>query len=56
MPREPRARNVSRPAKLASSQRAKIAQILDMVQSAGPVSAEGGDRTAFLYNEQGLPR
>jgi hypothetical protein len=54
--REPKARYLSRPAKLAPSQRAKVARIMDMVRSAGPASAEGGDRTAFLYDDQGLPR
>lgn len=54
--REPKGRYLSRPAKLAASQRAKVARIMDMVRSAGPASAEGGDRTAFLYDDQGLPR
>ena len=54
--REPKGRRLSRSAKLASSQRAKVARIMDMVRSAGPASADGGDRTAFLYDDQGLPR
>lgn len=54
--REPRARYLARPAKLASSQRAKVTRILEMVRAAGPASAGGGDRTAFLYDDQGLPR
>jgi hypothetical protein len=54
--REPRARSAPQPVKLAPSQRAKVTRILDMVRSAGSMVAEGGDRTAFLYDERGLPR
>ena len=54
--REPKGRYLSRPARLASSQRAKVTRILEMVRAAGPARAEGGDRTAFLYDDQGLPR
>jgi len=54
--REPKGRYLSRPARLASSQRAKVTRILEMVRAAGPASVEGGDRTAFLYDDQGLPR
>jgi len=41
---------------LASSQRAKVTRILEMVRAAGPVTAEACDRTAPLYDEQGLQR
>jgi hypothetical protein len=44
-----------RPARLASSQHAKVARILEMVRAAGPASAEGADRTTSLYDDQGLP-
>jgi hypothetical protein len=54
--REPKGRRLSWPAKLGSSQRAKVARIMDMVRSAGPASGDGGDRAAFLYDDQGLPR
>jgi len=54
--REPKGRHRSPPARLASSQRAKVTRILEMVRAAGPASAEGGDRTAFRYDDQGLPR
>ena len=55
--REPNARRAPRPVKLVPAQRGKVAQILDMVRSAGPARArEGGDRTAFLYDDRGLPR
>jgi hypothetical protein len=54
--REPKGRHLSRPARLASSQRAKVTRILEMVRAAGPASVEGGDRTAFLYDDEGLPR
>jgi len=54
--REPIARRALRPGKLARAECAKVARILDMVRSAGPASAEGGDRTAFLYDDRGLPR
>jgi hypothetical protein len=54
--REPAARPLSQPAKLASSQRAKVMRVLEMVRAAGPVTAEVGDRTVDLYDDQGLPR
>jgi len=54
--REPAGRPVARPAKLASSQRAKVTRILEMVRAADPASADAGDRTTFLYDEHGLPR
>lgn len=54
--REPRARKLSRPANLPPSQRAKVARILEMVRAAGPAGEDVGDRTAFLYDDQGLPR
>jgi len=53
--REPRDRRLSRPVNLAPSQRAKVARILELVRAAGPASAEGADRSAFLYDDQGLP-
>lgn len=54
--RQPRSRHLSRPAKRAASRRAKVARILDMVRDAGPAVADAGDRTAPLYDDQGLPR
>jgi hypothetical protein len=54
--RELKGRRLSRPVKLARSKRAKVARIMDMVRSAGPASGDGGDRTAVLYDDQGLPR
>lgn len=54
--REPSARRAPRPAKLVPGQRGKVARILEMVRAAGPAGGEGGDRTAFLYDDQGLPR
>jgi hypothetical protein len=54
--REPAARSLARPAKLAPSQRAKVSRILEMVRAAGPTTAEAGDRTADLYDDDGLPR
>ncbi len=54
--REPIARRALRPAKLVPAQRGKVARILEMVRSAGPTGGEVEDRTAFLYDDQGLPR
>jgi hypothetical protein len=34
---------------------ARIARILEMVRAAEPAGGGGGDRTAFLYDDQGLP-
>jgi hypothetical protein len=34
---------------------AKIARILEMVRAAGPAGGAHEDRTAFLYDDQGLP-
>ncbi len=53
--REPMRRTVARPAKLGLAQRAKVARILKLVRSAGLASGESGDRTDFLYDDQGLP-
>jgi hypothetical protein len=53
--REPNARRALRPAKLRLAQSAKVARILELVRAAGPAGGEGGDRTAFLYDDQGLP-
>jgi len=54
--REPNGRYLARPAKLRSSQRAKVTRILELVRAAGPASTDNEDRTAFLYDDQGLPR
>jgi len=54
--REPIARRALRPAKLVPAQRGRVARILEMVRSAGPAGGEGEDRTAFPYDDQGLPR
>lgn len=54
--REPIARRALRPAKLVPAQRGKVARILEMVRSARPTGGEVEDRTAFLYDDQGLPR
>ncbi len=54
--REPKRLYISRPARLASSQRANVTRILAMVRAAGAASVEGTDRTAFLYDDRGLPR
>ncbi len=53
--REPNARQPLRPAKLVSAQRGKVARILEMVRSAGPNGGKGEDRTAFIYDDRGLP-
>jgi hypothetical protein len=52
--REPKGRTAVRTTPAAIS-RDKIARILDMVRAAGPASEEAGDRTAFLYDDRGLP-
>jgi len=54
--REPKDRRLSSPGKLTPSQRAKVARILELVRAGGPATAEGADRSAFLYDDQGLPR
>jgi hypothetical protein len=53
--REPKGRAEPRPARLKATQRAKVERILEMVRAAGPADGESGDRTAFLYDDQGLP-
>jgi len=41
---------------LTPEQRAKVDRIRELVHTAGPVDERGRDPTAFLYDEQGLPR
>ncbi len=53
--REPRGRAVPRPSRLKPTHHAKVERILEMVRAAGPSGGESGDRTAFLYDDQGLP-
>lgn len=53
--REPKARVGPRAAELKPAQRAKVERILELVRAAVPAADEGGDRTAFLYDDQGLP-
>lgn len=53
--REAQDRPPSRPETLTPSQSAKVARILQLVRAAGPASAEDADRSAFLYDDQGLP-
>lgn len=48
--------DLARHAEPAPSQDAKIERILQMVRAANPVRGAGEDRTAFLYDDDGLPR
>ena len=53
--REPKRRTPARPVEsMPVGQRAKIERILEMVRAAGPADG-GGDRTASLYDDWGLP-
>lgn len=42
-------------AELAPAQRAKVERVMELVFAADPAAEEGGDHTAFLYDEGGLP-
>jgi len=55
--RERQNRSAATPAELTSAQRAKVERIMELVRAASPPA--GGvksDPTAFLYDDQGLPR
>ena len=54
--REYKQRASIRPAEPTPAQRGKAQRVLEMVQAARPSVGEGGDRTAFLYDDQGLPK
>ena len=54
--REPKRRRPTRQVEpMPAGQRAKIDRILEMVRTARPEPGAGGDRTAFLYDDWGLP-
>jgi len=53
--RERQTRGTTPPADLAPGQRAKVDRIMALVRAAGPAGT-GGDPTAELYDEHGLPR
>lgn len=53
--RERQRRRATPPADLTPVQRTKVEHIMEVVRAAGPAGA-GGDPTAFLYDDRGLPR
>jgi len=53
--RERQRRGAAPPAEPTPVQRASIDRIMELVRAAGPAGA-GGDPTAFLYDDLGLPR
>ena len=54
--RERKQRTGVRPIEPTPTQRGKVQRVLEMVRAAHPAAGEGGDRTAYLYDDDGLPK